>query len=103
MAAHTLMVEVDLVTAGDIEPRLLGRTLLSLATAGLMGMVVAIPHAQLDGNEIRDPVDRPEMSITAIRPPPDERVAKALLELDRIRDSLAGVVGRASTEEAVVA
>lgn len=85
LAVHTLAVELELVTAADIDRATLVRALTQLATAGLYGMVSRVLHVSLDGAS-----EHPDVSVVLpaaadiVRPPPDPRLTTALVEVERL-------------------
>lgn len=83
---------VDLVTAADFDRDTVGRLLTQLATAGLMGMVTLIRSVELDGVPVAAEMTEPDPRVSMLRPPPDERIFKALRELEQGLESLKNVV-----------
>lgn len=82
LAAHRLLIEVDLVTVDDLGHETLVNSLTQLALAGLHGMVSSLVRVCLDGVD-----ETPDMTISpsagAVRPPPDPRVDVVRRDLEK--------------------
>jgi hypothetical protein len=88
LGRQRFLVELDLLTAGDLEAGPLARMLLGLATAGLHGLVVGVVRMELNGCAYALEGPKGAMSL---HPPPDERVSEALRDLERVIRNLSAI------------
>ena len=89
LAAHRFLIELELVTAGDIDQDSLVSTLTQLSTAGLHGMVSEVRRVVLDGTEhVSTPDIVPPATVQRVRPPVDPKVKRIARELEEIADVL---------------
>lgn len=98
LAAHRFAIEVDLVTAADLDEQTLVRVLTQLATAGLHRMLRNVCHVALDGTEHPAGTEDEGLAeadvVRRLLPPADERIGGAVGDLDRAIGVLRQVLGR---------
>lgn len=90
--AHSFTISLELITAGDFPRPVLARLLTQLATAGLHNMVSAVRSVELDGAPAAAELCEPDPRVKMLHPPTDERIIKAIHQLETGLQALRSMV-----------